>query len=122
MVLQTLPHELTVCKARSAAEVDLSAGFFCLAQTADELSLVCRTEDTPAHTTAREDGWRAFRVAGTMAFSLTGVMAELSARLAERDIPLFAVSTYDTDYVLTKSVSFAKAMDVLEKAGYEIVS
>ena len=78
--------------------------------------------EAPAEYLERDDGWRAFRIEGTLDFSLIGILSKISSLLAEQQIGIFAVSTYDTDYVLTKSVSFAKAMDVLEKAGYEIVS
>ena len=70
MKLKVLPWDLTVCKTVSMEGIDLSAGFFFIGKTDEEVSLVCRTEDTPANTLAREDGWRGFRVAGVLDFSL----------------------------------------------------
>ena len=119
MKLKTLPYDLTVCKLPSAAGIDLSADFFCLARTDEEISLVCETEQTPAGTAAREDGWRAFRIEGVLDFSLTGILSRLSAVLAENGIGIFAVSTYNTDYILVKAESLGKAMNVLREAGYE---
>ena len=119
MKLKTLPYDLTVCKLPSAAGIDLSADFFCLARTDEEISLVCRTEQTPAGTAAREDGWRAFRIEGVLDFSLTGILSRLSAVLAENGIGIFAVSTYNTDYILVKAENLGKAMNVLREAGYE---
>ena len=119
MKLKTLPYDLTVCKLPSTAGIDLSADFFCLARTDEEISLVCETEQTPAGTAAREDGWRAFRIEGVLDFSLTGILSRLSAVLAENGIGIFAVSTYNTDYILVKAENLGKAMNVLREAGYE---
>ena len=120
MKLKKLPHELTVCKIPSLSAPDLDADFFFLAKTDGEISLVCRTEDAPGNTTAREDGWRALRVEGTLDFSRVGILARLTATLAEHGIPVFAVSTYDTDYILVKAEQFGPAADALEAAGYEV--
>ena len=119
MKLKTLPYDLTVCKLPSAAGIDLSADFFFLGKTDEEISLVCRTEQAPAGATAREDGWRAFRIEGMLDFSLTGILSRLSAILAENGIGIFAVSTYNTDYILVKAGNLSKAMKVLREAGYE---
>ena len=119
MKLKTLPYDLTVCKLPSAAGIDLSADFFFLGKTDEEISLVCRTEQAPEGTAAREDGWRAFRIEGVLDFSLTGILSRLSAILAENGIGIFAVSTYNTDYILVKAENLGKAMKVLREAGYE---
>lgn len=68
----------------------------------------------------RNDGWRAFRIEGILNFSLIGILSKLTAILAENHIGVFAVSTYNTDYILTKEVDFEKALNVLEKQGYDI--
>ena len=122
MELKKLPYRLSVCKISDIAAIDLQKEFYFIGRTDEELSLVCRTEDVPAHTIECDDGWRGFRIQGVLDFSLIGILSAVASLLADHGISIFAVSTYDTDYVLTKSVSFAKAMDVLEKAGYEIVS
>ena len=120
MVLERLPYDLTVCKAAGIADLNLEAEFFFLGKTDEELSLVCRTEDAPAHTLEREDGWRGFRVQGTLDFSLTGILSQLSGILAEQGIGIFAVSTYNTDYLLFREAFMDTALDALKKAGYEI--
>ena len=102
--------------------INTEGEFLFIGKTDKELSVVCTTRMAPTEYLERDDGWRAFRIEGTLDFSLIGILSKISSLLAEQQIGIFAVSTYDTDYVLTKSVSFAKAMDVLEKAGYEIVS
>ncbi len=120
MKLKKLPYTLTVCKLETVEQIDLNAGFYFIGKTDEELSLVCRTESTPANTTAREDGWRGFRIEGTLDFSLIGILSPIAAILAENKIGIFAVSTYNTDYVLVKEENFDKAMTALGTAGYEI--
>jgi hypothetical protein len=121
MELEALDFALTVSKLKMDARINCAADFFFLGKTDEELSLVCRTEDTPAETLAREDGWRGFRVRGVLDFSLTGILARLSAVLAEAKIGIFAVSTYNTDYILVKEADFDRAVRALTEAGYRFV-
>ena len=120
MKLKKLPWDLTVCRLSSAETVNLSADFFFIGKTDEEISLVCPTASVPVDTAAREDGWRGFRIEGVLDFSLTGILAKLSGILAENGIGIFAISTYNTDYVLTKDTDFEKAVQALKKAGYSI--
>ena len=120
MKLKKLPYTLTVCKLETVEQIDLNAGFYFIGRTDEEISLVCRTECTPARTLEREDGWRGFRIEGTLDFSLIGILSPIAAILAENKIGIFAVSTYNTDYVLVKEENFDKAMNALGAAGYEI--
>ena len=83
--------------------------------------MVCKTEDTPAETAERDDGWKGFRIQGTLDFSLIGILSKLSGILADHKIGIFAVSTYNTDYILVKEKNFEKALEVLESEGYSIV-
>lgn len=122
MELKRLPYNLTVCKVADVSDIDLNKEFYFIGKTDEELSLVCRTEDVPPLTTARDDGWRGFRIQGILDFSLIGIISKLSGILAENRIGIFAVSTYNTDYILVKSEDFNRAMDVLAKEGYEINS
>ena len=120
MILQRIHEDLTVCRLDPAEPVSLNGGFYFLSKTDEELSLVCPTADVPANTLRREDGWRAFRVAGTLDFSLVGILAKLTAILAAEGIGLFAVSTYNTDYILVKRERFDDALAALSGAGYDI--
>jgi len=120
MKLKKLPWDLTVCRLSSAETVNLSADFFFIGKTDEEISLVCPTASVPADTAAREDGWRGFRIEGVLDFSLTGILAKLSGILAENGIGIFAVSTYNTDYILVKAENLDRSLSVLESAGYEI--
>ncbi len=120
MKLKKLPYNLTVCKTQSISDIDLSSDFFFIGMTDEELSLVCRTEDVPEKTVERDDGWRGFRIEGVLDFSLVGILSKLSTILAENGIGIFAVSTYNTDYILVKAENFERAMAVLVAAGYEV--
>ncbi len=121
MYLKVLPYDLTVCKTADTAALDLTREFYFIAKTDEELSLVCQTADAPACTTAREDGWRGFRIEGTLDFSLVGILSKLSGILAENQIGLFAVSTYNTDYILVKKEDLEKALAALGERGYHII-
>ena len=121
MELKKLPYDLPVCKLEKTADIDLSKDFYFIGKTDEELSLVCRTEDTPCGTTDRDDGWKGFRIQGVLDFSLIGILSKLSAILAENKIGIFAVSTYNTDYILVKEENFERAMDVLAAAGYKVI-
>lgn len=75
----------------------------------------------PTNCIEREDGWRGFRIEGVLDFSLVGILAEISRILAEQHIGIFAISTFNTDYILTKSKDFQKALEVLICAGYKVM-
>ena len=120
MKLKTLEYDLTVCQMASEADIDLSTPFYFIGKTDEELSLVCRTEDTPQNTINREDGWKGFRIEGTLDFSLIGILSKISGILAENGIGIFAVSTFNTDYILVKRENFEKALTALRNAAYTI--
>ena len=120
MRLSVLRGTYTVCKIRDARQVDWSGGLTFLGRTPEELSLVCETARVPAGTLVREDGWRALRVDGTLAFSLVGVLAGITAALAAAGVSVFCVSTFDTDYVLVKETSLKTAVTALQNAGYVV--
>ena len=121
MELKKLEYNLTVCKVPDISNIDTTTEFFFIGKTDEELSLVCKTEDTPAVTVERDDGWRGFRIEGTLDFSLIGILSRLSGILAERKIGVFALSTYNTDYILVKEENFEKALKILASEGYAIV-
>ena len=120
MELKKLPYNLTVCKLPDMKEFNLKSGFYFIGKTDEEISLVCRTEDTPASATERDDGWRAFRIEGVLDFSLIGILSKISSALAEEKIGIFAVSTFNTDYIFVKKEDEKRALDKLKGIGYEI--
>lgn len=101
--------------------VILSFSFFYDDERQNDKSLVCVTGDVPPNAIQRDDGWKGFRIQGILDFSLIGILAGIAALLAENGISIFAISTYNTDYVLVKKESYPRAMDILGRAGYEIV-
>ena len=120
MIIKPLDYELSVCKVADVSQLDLSQDFFFIGRTDEELSLVCETSRVPSCTAARDDGWKAFRIQGVLDFSLIGILAKISALLAENGVGIFAVSTYNTDYILVKEPQFETALSALARAGYEI--
>lgn len=120
MTLQAIRADFSVCKVADYSSVNLQAAYCFIGKTDEENSLVCQTADVPGNTLERDDGWKAFRIEGTLDFSLIGILAKLSALLAQNGVGIFAISTFNTDYILTKKENFAKALDALREAGYEI--
>lgn len=121
MELKKLDYNLSVCKVKHITETDLSSDFYFIGKTDEELSLVCSTDSVPEETIEREDGWKAFRIQGVLDFSLVGVLAPIADILAENKIGIFAVSTFNTDYVLVKEENFTEALSLLDEAGYTVV-
>ena len=122
MEIKALTDLFSVCKVEDATKIDLSKDFCFIAKTDEEISLVCPTENVPAVTSARDDGWRGFRIQGTLDFSLIGILAKISAILAEQRIGIFAISTYNTDYIFVKEENFAKALKSLAEHGYKVIN
>ena len=120
MELKKIDGAFTVCKVEDYSLVDMEAEYVFTGKTDEEKSLVCLTEKVPANVTEREDGWRAFRIQGGLDFSLIGILSKIAGILADNAIGIVAISTFNTDYVLTKEEHFAKTMEVLKQAGYEI--
>ena len=121
LVLNKLERLLTVCKVKNIDDIDLSKEFYFIGKTDEEISLVCETNDVPENTIEREDGWRGFRIQGILDFSLIGILSKLSGILADNKIGIFAVSTFNTDYILVKDADFEKSLVVLLNAGYTVI-
>lgn len=119
--LEVLARDFTVCKVTDYAAVDLADKYCFIGKTDAENSLVCETSRVPPNTTEREDNWRALRISGTLDFSLIGILAEISTVLARQKIGIFAVSTYNTDYIFLKKDRLDDAVRALESAGYSVV-
>ena len=120
MEIKRMDYNFSVCKVADYSLVKLDSEYSFIGKTDEEKSLVCITEDVPSNVTEREDGWRAFRIQGVLDFSMIGILSEISGILAENKIGIFVISTYNTDYVLTKKENYQRALDVLNRAGYKI--
>ena len=122
MTINPLPYQFTVCKLESAGDLPRDKEFCFTAKTDEEISLLCKSSDIPDNTLIRDDGWKGFRIEGVLDFSLIGILSKISAILAENKIGIFAVSTYNTDFIFVKEENFDKALSALEKEGYTIGS
>lgn len=121
MEIKIIHQDFSVCKVMDYSLVNLNAEYIFIGKTDEENSLVCMTGDVPPNVIQRDDGWKCFRIQGILDFSLIGILSEIAEILAKNRISIFAISTYNTDYVLIKEEYYQKALDILEHSGYEIV-
>lgn len=122
MDLHIVPGTLAVCRLDPGAGVPgwASGGVLsAIIRTPEELSIVCEQRNVPPDIRC-EGGWRALKVAGPLDFSLIGVLASLAGALADAGVSVFALSTYDTDYLLVKADTLERAIDALEAAGHRV--
>lgn len=121
LVIKKIDLDFSICKVNSINTDILKSEFCFIGKTDEELSLVCPLADVPSDALCRDDGWKAFRIEGILDFSLTGILSRIADLLAENEIGIFALSTYNTDYVLVKNESYKKALSILADKGYEII-
>lgn len=121
MEIKIIDYNFSVCKVTDYLYIDFESEYWFIGKTDEENSLVCITDDVPVNVTERDDGWKAFRIQGILDFSLIGILSKISTLLAENHIGIFAISTYNTDYIFIKKENYDKAIEVLLKAGYHIV-
>lgn len=121
MEIKRIDYDFSVCKVSDFSSIDFKNNFCFIGKTDEENSLVCITEDVPNNVVQRDDGWKAFRIQGVLDFSLIGILAKISTLLAENNIGIFAISTYNTDYILTHKENYQKSLEVLAGAGYEVI-
>lgn len=121
MELKKINISLSVCKVEDYSQVNLHEDFCFTGKTDEELSLVCPTDQVPDNTTERDDGWKAFRIQGVLDFSLIGILSKIAGILADQKIGIFAISTFNTDYILVKEENYDAALKALEAEGYEIM-
>jgi hypothetical protein len=119
--IKKIAQEFSICKVSDTSKIDFTDEFCFVGKTDEELSLVCTTKHIPEATVQCDNGWKAFRIEGTLDFSLIGILSKISAILANKGIGIFVVSTYNTDYVLTKTGDYENALSALKSEGYEIV-
>jgi len=90
-------------------------------RTTDELSIVCLAENLPSDVQSPQR-WTCLKLEGPFPFSMTGVLLSFIEPLSSKGIPIFAISTYDTDYVLIQEEYAGMTFDVLQRAGHELIS
>ena len=121
MEIKKIHQEFSVCQVEDYSFVNLDSEYSFIGKTDEEKSLVCITSEIPPNVIQRDDGWKALRIQGVLEFSLIGILSKIAAILADHSIPIFAVSTYNTDYFLTKKENYEKVIKALKNAGYKII-
>jgi hypothetical protein len=122
LTLSVLPSTFAICRLTPESPFPSWAqagGFLSLTRTDDELSIVCAQAAVPEDVKS-DRGWSCLKLEGPLDLSLTGVLSSLLAPLAEARIGIFAVSTFDTDYLLVKTENLARSMEVLIQAGHNV--
>ena len=121
MQLSVLPDKLAVCRLSSSEDVPSwvwgNKSLLSVTYAADELSVVCASENVPNDVQCERE-WRAMKVQGPLDFALTGILAAIAGPLAGSGIAIFALSTYDTDYILVKEDVLQQAVTVLKQHGH----
>ena len=120
MEIKKVYQEFSVCQVKDYSLVNLNSDFCFLGKTDEEKSLVCITGEVPSNAIKCEDGWKAFRIQGVLDFSLIGILSKIASILAANNISIFAVSTYNTDYVFVKKENYQKGLALLQASGYQI--
>ena len=123
LTLSLLSEIFAVCRFDSRALIPswvTNGDSFSLTRTPDELSIVCRQNDVPNNIHCEPD-WRCLKIQGPLDFSLTGILAALATPLANAVISIFAISTFDTDYLMVKENKLKQAIDVLRQAGHQVL-
>jgi len=123
LTLSLLPDDYSICRLAPEADIPpwaLAGDFFSITRTREELSLVCSQEVVPDGVQS-EKGWRCIMVRGPLDFSITGILASLTTSLAEVGISIFAISTFDTDYLMVKADNLKRAVLKLKEAGHNVV-
>ena len=123
LTMKLLKEKYGVCRLNKnelIPEWAQNSDFFSITKTCDELSIVCAQGDIPNDIKCEKD-WRIFKIEGPLDFSLIGILASISTILAQKGISIFAISTYDTDYILVKNKDVDNAIQSLIKERYEII-
>ena len=121
MEIKKIELDFSVCKVEDFSEVNFNDDFVFVGKTEEEKSVVCNTLCIPKNTIACESGWKCFRIQGVLDFSLVGILAKISTLLADNSIALYAISTYNTDYILVKKEQYENSLAILSQNGYTLV-
>ncbi len=123
MKLQILENTLKVIKLKKndiVPELVLKQDFYSITKTDEELSIVVN-EDVDVQSDKIEYNWGAIKIVGMLDFSLIGILSKIAAILAQAEISIFVISTYNTDYILLKVDKLLKAREILKQSGYEFL-
>ena len=121
MKIRKIHQEFSVCQVEDYSLVNLDSEYTFIGKTDEEKSLVCITREVPLNAIQQDDGWKAFSIQGILDFSFVGILAKIATILADNNISIFAISTYNTDYVLIKNENYQRSLEILKSMGYEII-
>ena len=121
MKIQRVHQDFSICQVEDYSLVDLESKYCFIEKTDEEKSLVCLTKEVPSNVIRRDDGWRAFCIQGILEFSLIGILSKIVSILADHHISIYAVSTYNTDYIFLIKENFQYGLEVLEAASYQVI-
>ena len=124
LALKLLKEKFGVCRLNKdelIPEWAKNSDFYSITKTRDELSILCPQDSIPCGIKCEKD-WRALKVEGPLEFSIIGILSSISTILAQKGISIFAISTYDTDYVLVKDKDIANAINALANEKYKIIT
>ncbi len=121
MEIKKLNVNLSVCKVVDYYKVDWNDEFLFIGKTDEENSLVCSTNSLPSNVIECENDWKGFRIQGVLDFSLVGILAKISTLLANNGVAIYAISTYNTDYILVKGNMQDIALEVLASNNYTVI-
>ena len=120
MNIEIIKGTFSICKVKDLSKVNINDKFVFISKTDEEISLVCSCNSVPENVICEDKDWCCFRIGGILDFSLIGILYNVSKILAENEIGIFVVSTYNTDYILVKSENMTKAVTVFEENGINI--
>jgi len=124
LTMKLLKEKYGVCRLDKndlIPEWSQTSDFFSIARTSDELSIVCSQDNIPNDIKCEKD-WRILKIEGPLDFSLIGILSSISTILARKGISIFAISTYDTDYILVKDKDINNAIVALVNERYEVIN
>ena len=122
LTLTLLPEMFGICRFRPSEEIPewaMEAGFVSITRTSRELSIVCPERHIPSGVTSSRR-WRAMSVKGALDFTEVGILASLAQPLKEARVPIFVISTFDTDYLLVRERHLKTAIEALSGVGHRI--
>ena len=119
MEIKILEETFTVAKYEKMP-TDLK-GIYFTAVTDEEISVLCQTENLPENPIAEEGKMKGFRISGTLDFSLIGIISRITSILADNDVSVFVVSTFNTDYIFVREENLSLATQLLQSSGYDII-
>lgn len=123
LTMRLLKEKYGVCRLNKSDSIPnwvKNSDFYSITKTLDELSIVCSQQSIPKDIKCEKD-WRILKIEGPLDFSLIGILASISTILAQKEISIFAVSTFDTDYILVKDKDIDNAIEALVNEKYEII-